>query len=119
VRGGAHDRTAPAQVKLGGLAAQALALAILQAAGDADALARGRVDHVAPRDRDLHRKTRALGLQRILDDLHNDLLPRRQQIGDLAAPTPATFGGLDPGQHDLIDVQEAILLKADIDEGGL
>ncbi len=77
----------------------------------------GRVDHVAPGDRQLHRQARALRLQRVLDDLHDDLLAGLEQVGDLApaaaAPAP---GRLDAGQHDLVDVQEAVLLEADVDE---
>ena len=107
-------------VEVGGLAAQALALVVLQAPRDADALAGGRVDHVAPGDRQLHRQARALGLQGVLDDLHDDLLPGLEQVGDLApaAAAPA-LGRLDAGQHDLVDVQEAVLLQADVDERGL
>ena len=92
-------------------------------ARDADALAGGRVDHVAPGDRELHRQPRALGLQRVLDDLHDDLLARLEQVGDLRA---ALLGGaaaaprrLDARQHDLVDVQEAVLVEADVDERGL
>jgi len=33
-------------------------------------------------------------------------------------PRPAA-GRLDAGQHDLVDVQEAVLVEADVDEGGL
>ena len=103
--------------------AQAVALLVLQALGDADALAGGRVDHVAPGDGQLHRQARALGLERVLDDLHDDLLAGLEQVGDLLAPpspprAPAARD-LDPGQHDLVDVQEAVLVQADVDEGGL
>ena len=68
-----------------GLAAQALALLVVEALGDADALAGRRVDHVAPGDGELHRQPRALGLQRVLDDLHDDLLAGLEQVGDLLA----------------------------------
>jgi hypothetical protein len=44
VGGGADDRAALAEVEFGGLFAQAFALAVLQAPGDADALAGGLVD---------------------------------------------------------------------------
>ncbi len=106
--------------EVGGLAAQAFALAVLQAARDADALAGGRVDHVAPGDRQLHRQARALRLQGVLDDLHDDLLAGLEQVGDLAPASPApALGRLDARQHDLVDVQEAVLLEADVDERGL
>ena len=81
----ADDRAAAAEVELLGLLAQAVALVVVEAARDADALAGGRVDHVAPGDRQLHRQPRALGLQRVLDDLDDDLLPGREQVGDAGA----------------------------------
>ncbi len=53
----------------------------------------------------------------ILDDLHDDLLARFEQIGDLApSAAPSALGRLDAGQHDLIDVQEPVLLEADVHE---
>ena len=118
---GADDRAAAAEVELLGLLAQALALLVLEPARDADALARRGVDHVAPGDRDLHREPRALGLERVLDDLDDDLLARREQVGDAraAALAAAALDLLDPRQHDLVDVQEAVLLEADVDERGL
>ncbi len=117
---GADDRAAAAEVELLGLLAQALALLVLEPARDADALARRGVDHVAPGDRDLHREPRALGLERVLDDLHDDLLPRGQEVGDArAALAAAALDLLDPRQHDLVDVQEAVLVEADVDEGRL
>ena len=63
VRRRADDRAAAAQIELLGLLAEPVALLVLQPPRDADALARGRVDHVAPGDRELHRQPRALGLQ--------------------------------------------------------
>ena len=82
------------------------------------ALAGRRVDHVAPGDRQLHRQARALRLQRVLDDLHDDLLAGFEQVGDLApaAAAAAALRRLDARQHDLVDVQEAVLLEADVDE---
>src|SRR5947209_8077973 len=35
------------------------------------------------------------------------------------APCAALLGRLHARQHDLVDVQEAVLLEADVDEGGL
>src|SRR3954451_21447540 len=120
-RGGADDRAAAVEVEPLGGAAQTLALLVVEALGDADPLAGRRVDHVAPRDGELHRQARALGLQRVLDDLDDDLLTGLEQVGDLlatvlAAPAP---GRLDAGQDDLVDVQESVLVEADVDEGGL
>jgi hypothetical protein len=120
-RRGADDRAAVAQVERLGLLAQALALLVVQALGDPDALAGRRVDHVAPGDGQLHREPRALRLQRVLDDLHHDLLAGLEQVGDLrpALPAAAAPRRLDARQHDLVDVQEAVLVEADVDEGGL
>ena len=119
---GADDRAAAAQVELLGLLAQAVALLVLEPAGDADALAGGREHHVAPGDRDLHRQARALGLQGVLDDLDDDLLPRLEQVGDAGSArsgAAAALDLLDARDDDLVDVQEAVLLEADVDEGGL
>ena len=121
VRRGADDRAAAAEVELLGLLAQAVALLVLEPARDADALAGRRVDHVAAGDRELHREPRALGLERVLDDLDDDLLARRQQIGDprgRAGAAPALHL-LDARDDDLVDVQEAVLVEPDVDEGGL
>ena len=78
----------------------------------------GRVDHVAPGDGQLHREPRALGLERVLDDLHDDLLPGPEQVGDARAGllAAAALHLLDARQHDLVDVQEAVLVEADVDE---
>ena len=122
VRRGAHDRAAAAQVEALGLLAQPLALLVVEAARDADALAGRRVDHVAAGDREIHREARALGLERVLDDLYDDLLAGLQQRRDvvcLAARAAAAARRLDAGQHDLVDVQEAVLVEADVDERGL
>src|SRR3954451_6643711 len=120
-RGRADDRAAAVQVETAGGAAQALALLVVEALGDADPLARRRVDHVAPGDGELHREPGALRLQRVLDDLYHDLLARLQQVGDLLAAllAPAAPGRLDAGQDDLVDVQEPVLVEADVDEGRL
>ena len=119
VGGGPDDRPSLPYLELGRLAAQALSLFVFQAPRHADALAGGGIDHVAPGDRQLHRQTRALCFQRVLNDLDHDLLPGLQQLGDLAASTAPALGRLHAGEHDLIDVQEPVLLKADVHEGGL
>ena len=85
LRGGADDRAGALQIELRRLLAQPVALLVVEPARDADALAVRRVDHVAAGDRQIHRQPRALGLQRVLDDLHDDLLARLEQVGDLAA----------------------------------
>src|SRR5215213_4992574 len=120
-RGRADDRAAPAQVEALGGAPHAFALLVVEALGHADALAGGRVDHVAPGDGELHRQARALGLERVLDDLDHDLLAGLDEVGDLLAALLAAAAPrrLDAGQDDLVDVQKAVLVEADVDEGGL
>ena len=121
VGGGPHDRPAAAEVELRDLLAQTVALLVLQAPRHADALARRGEDEVAARDGQLHREPGPLRLQRVLDDLDHDLLAGLEQVGDASAPAAAAaaLGRLDARQHDLVDVQEAVLLEADVDEGGL
>ena len=119
VRRRPDDRAAAAQIELLGLLAEPVALLVLQPARHADALAGGRVDHVAPGDRELHDQPRALGLQGVLDDLDDDLLPGLEQVGDARPVAAAALGLLDARQHDLVDVQEAVLVEADVDERGL
>ena len=117
--GGADDRAGALQVELRGLLAQPLALLVVEPARDADALAVRREHHVAAGDREVHREPRALRLQRVLDDLHDDLLAGLEQVGDLAPVAAAAAAAprrLDARQHDLVDVQEAVLLEADVDE---
>src|SRR6185503_19800866 len=67
------------------------------------------------------RETGALRLQRVLDDLHDDLLAGLEEVGDLrpALLAAAAPRRLDARQHDLVDVQEAVLVEADVDERGL
>src|SRR6202012_1858464 len=118
---GADDRARALEIEFGGLLAQPLALLIVQPPRNPDTLAVGRVDQVGARGRQVHRQPRALRLQRILDDLDDDLLPGLEQVGDVAAVTGAatpTARGLDARQHDLVDVQKAVLLQADVDERG-
>jgi hypothetical protein len=114
----ADDRAGAVQVEALDLLAQALTLLVVQALGDADALARRGEDHVAAGDGQLHRQAGALGLQGVLDDLADDLLARLEQVGDLLAALPAAAAprGLDPGEHDLVDVEEPVLVEPDVDE---
>src|SRR5918999_555561 len=113
------DRSASWKAMAGG-AAQAVALLVLEPARHADAVALRHVHEVAAGDRELHRQARALRLQRILDRLDEDLLPRLQQLGDplALAPAPAApaAGHLDAREHHVVGVQEAVLLPPDVDE---
>jgi hypothetical protein len=118
VRRGADDRAAAAEVEPLDLLAQPRALAVVEPPRHADALAGRRVDHVAAGDRQLHGEPCALGLERVLDDLHDDLLPRLEQVGDARAAllAAAALHLLDAGEHDLVDVQEPVLLLPEVDE---
>ena len=117
---GADDQPARAVVGVVDHLAQPVALGFGQPPADADAAALRRVDEVAAGDRDVHREPRALRLQRVLDHLDDDLLARLDQLVDpFAAAAAALRGLLAVGQDDLVDVQEAVALEADIDEGGL
>jgi hypothetical protein len=121
--GGAHDRASLAEVRLSGGAAQAVALLVFEPTRYADALAVRHVHEVAPGDRELHGQARTLRLQRVLDRLDEDLLAGLQELGDAlallaAAATPAARH-LHTWEDDVIRVQEAVLVEADVHEGGL
>ena len=73
------------------------------------------VDDEAARQRDLGGEPRALRLHRILDGLDEDRLAALDQVLDLAGAAAA----LELGADDLVDVEEAVLLEADLDERGL
>src|SRR6478672_4546905 len=94
-------------------APSAAALVILEPARDAEALAVRHVDDEAARQRDLGRQPRALRLHRVLDRLHEDLLPALDQVGDLAGRLPVAF---ELRADDLVDVEDTVLLQADLDE---
>ena len=90
-------------------------LGVVEPARDAEPLALRDEDEEAAGQRDLGRQPRALGLHRVLDRLHHDLLAAGDQVGDLLAVPLA----LELGHDDLVDVEEAVLLEADLDERGL
>ena len=91
------------------------ALVVVEPARDAEAVAVRLVDDEAAGERDLGREPRALRLHRVLDRLHHDRLATADQVLDLLAVTLA----LELGRDDLVDVEEAVLLEADLDERGL
>src|SRR5262249_35480091 len=120
VGGGANDQATGAFVGAVDHLAQAVALRFAQPAADPDAAALRRLDEVAAGDRGVHREPRALALQRVLDHLHDDLLTRFDQLVDAAAFAAAALRRLFAvGQDYLVDVEEAVALEADVDEGGL
>src|SRR5439155_12348422 len=91
------------------------ALVVVETASDADTLALRDEDDETARERDLRREPCSLGLHRILDRLDKDLLAAAEQVLDpLAVPLALELGG-----DDLVDVEEAVLLEADLDERGL
>jgi hypothetical protein len=92
--------------------AEAGALVVVQTTRDAEAFAARDIDDESAGQRDLRGETRALGLHRILHHLDEHRLTALDQILDLAAVPPA----LELGQHDLVDVKEAVLLQTDLDE---
>jgi hypothetical protein len=110
-----------AQVDLADLPPQPVSLLVVQPPRDANALALRHVHEVAPRDRQLHGQARPLRLQRVLHDLHDDLLAGLQQVAyslALAAAAPAARN-LHARHDDVVGVQEAVLLEPDVDEGRL
>ena len=120
VGGGADDQPARALVGAVDHLAQPVALGVGEPPADPDAAALRRVDEVAAGDRDVHREPRSLALQRVLDYLDEDLLAGFDQLVDPASGTAAALRRLlAAGQDDLVDVQEAVALEADVDEGGL
>jgi len=120
VGGGANDQAAGPLVGAVDHLAQAIALFVGEPAADADPRALRREDQVPAGDRDVHREPRALRLQGVLDHLNEDLLSGFDQLVDpAAAAAPALRRLLAARQDDLVDVQEAVALEADVDEGGL
>ena len=94
---------------------EAVALGVLEPPRDAEPLAVRDVDEEPPGQRDLRGQARALRLHRVLDRLHEDLLAPLDQVGDLL-PVPLA---LELRHDDLVDVQEPVLLEADLHERGL
>src|SRR5262249_38753687 len=90
---------------------QPVALVVVEPARDAEALSLRDEDHEPAGQRDLRRQSRTLRLHRILDGLDEDRLAARDEVLDLA---PVTL--LELRADDLVDVEEAVLLEADLDE---
>src|SRR4029077_1234338 len=90
------------------------ALVVVEPARDAEPLALRDEDDEAAGKRDLRRQARALRLHRVLHRLDEDRLALADQVLDLAA-----VAALDLRADDLVDVEEAVLLEADLDERGL
>src|SRR5439155_20065052 len=112
---GPDDYPAGLDVEILDDVAQADALLVLQPARNSETLAARDEDDEAARERDLGREPRALRLHRVLDRLDENVLAAAEQILDLAATTPA----FELRDDDLVDVEEAVLLEADLDERGL
>ncbi len=112
--GGADDDAALLDVEALEDVLQAVALVVVEPARDAETLALRHEHDEAAGQRDLRREARALRLHRILDRLNEDRLAALDQVLDLAA-----VALLDLRADDLVDVEEAVLLEADLDERGL
>ena len=94
---------------------QPRALVVLEPPRDADSFALRHVDDEAAGQRDLGGQAGALRLHGVLDRLHEDLLAAGEEVLDAAAvPLPFQLRA-----DDLVDVEEAVLLEADLDERGL
>ena len=78
----------------------------------------GHVHEVAAGDRELHRQARALRLERVLDDLDDDLVAGLQHLRDALAlrAVAAAAGELDARHDDVVGMQEAVLVDPDVDE---
>ena len=113
--GGADDDAAALRVEVLDDVLEPRALLVLEPPRDAVALAVRDVDEEAARERELGREPRALRLHRVLDGLDEDRLAALDQVLDPARALAA----LELGADDLVDVQEPVLLEADLDERGL
>ena len=113
--GGADDHAALRDVELLDDLLEPGALVVRKSARHAEPLALRHEDDEATGQRDLGGEPRALRLHRVLDRLDEQLLAARDQILDLLA-VPFSF---ELGHDDLVDVEEAVLLEADLDERGL
>ena len=92
---------------------------VLDARRDADAVPVRHVDEVARRDRDERREPRALGAERILQHLHQDVAALADELADVLGARFARRAFGIRRLHDVGDVQERRALEADVDEGRL
>ena len=113
--GRADDHAALRQLESLEDVAQADAFLLVEPAGHAYAFPLGDVHDEPAGKRDLGRQARTLCLHRVLDGLDEDLLATADQVLN-ALPVPAA---LELRAHDLVDVEEAVLLEPDLDEGRL
>ena len=100
------------------LLAQVLALfLVLDALGDADMRFLRQINEEAPGDADLRGQPGAFGADRIFHDLHDEILPFREQSldGRGGARAPVIL----PVAPDVRDVQKRRALAADLDESRL
>ena len=115
LRNGAHDDPHLGRHVLRDDRVQTLPLAVGHLLGDADELRERHQHQEAARQRDLGGDAGALGAHRVLGDLHHHLLAGFEQRLDVAPRQPLeSLGG-----NDLIDVEEGVLLQADVHERGL
>src|SRR5581483_8431407 len=110
--GGADDHAALLRRALLENRLEPRALVVVESARHAEPFAVRYVDDEASGQRDLRRQAGALRLHRILDRLHEHGLPALDQVLDL----PCAAAPFELGRDDLVDVQKAVLLEADLDE---
>src|SRR5437868_1494373 len=113
--GGADDDAARLHVQALDDLLEPGALVVREPARDAEPLALGHEHDEAAGKRDLHRQAGALRLHRVLDGLDEHGLAALDQVLDLHAVALA----LELGADDLVHIEEAVLLEADLDERGL
>ncbi len=119
LRGGAHDVTTGFAVDDEGLygLAQALPLGLVLDAGrHADALSEGHENQVTGRDSYEGREPRALGAERILEHLHQDVRTLAHQLADVVGARRGAAVLRVVGLDDVRGVQKRRALEADIDE---
>ncbi len=116
LRSCANDHTAAFEIECLEHVLEASAFLVVEAARDAEPVAVRLVDDEAAGQRDLRRQPRAFRLHRILDGLDHDRLAATDQVLDLLAVPRLAF---ELGRDDLVHVEKAVLLEADLDERGL
>src|SRR5690606_30666896 len=101
----------------------ALALALIaDLPGNPDVIDTGHQDEVSAGNGEVAGNTGALGADRFLDDLDDDLLAHPEVVVDgrpLQILGRLVFVTLHPQRVGIIDVEERIALQADVDEGRL
>src|SRR5207247_5182361 len=112
---GANNHAAAFEVENLEHVLQARAFLVVEPPRDAETVAVWLVDDEAAGQRDLRREPRALRLHRVLDGLNHDRLAAADQVLNFLAVPRLPF---ELGGDDLVHVEKAVLLEADLDERG-